>query len=169
MQALTTLAYLKNGETFAQLGTGFGVGTTTARRYVNETVTSARSPELGRALAKARKDGLPYLVMDGTSIPIDRVKASRPFYSGKHKKHGMNMQAGRRILCNGGRRSVSGRVWRSRIRQQCLLTGNRRLERVVQGFHRAPRPAVGGRQMRWALIFSNHWLQFLQATHGFHR
>ncbi|TDD77926.1 transposase family protein [Actinomadura darangshiensis] len=30
MQALMTLAYLKNGETFAQLGGGFGVGTSTA-------------------------------------------------------------------------------------------------------------------------------------------
>ncbi|SNR56872.1 Helix-turn-helix of DDE superfamily endonuclease [Actinomadura mexicana] len=88
------LAYLKNGETFAQLGAGFGVGTTTAWRYVNETVTllSARSPKLSRALAKAKKDGLLYLVMDGTLIPIDRVKADRPFYSGKHKKHGVNLQ-----------------------------------------------------------------------------
>src|SRR3954463_2143614 len=30
--------------------------------------------------------------MDGALIPIDRVKADRPFYSGKHKKHGMNLQ-----------------------------------------------------------------------------
>jgi hypothetical protein len=94
MQALMTLAYLKNGETFAQLGAGFGVGTTTAWRYINETVTllSARSPKLSRALAKARKDGLLYLVMDGTIIPIDRVAADRPFYSGKHNKHGVNLQ-----------------------------------------------------------------------------
>jgi len=25
-------------------------------------------------------------------IPIDRVAADRPFYSGKHRKHGMNLQ-----------------------------------------------------------------------------
>ena len=25
-------------------------------------------------------------------IPVDRVAADRPFYSGKHKKHGMNLQ-----------------------------------------------------------------------------
>ncbi|TDD77930.1 transposase family protein [Actinomadura darangshiensis] len=67
---------------------------TTVGRYVNETVAllSARSPKLSRALAKARKDGLLYLIMDGTLIPIDRVAADRPFYSGKHKKHGMNLQ-----------------------------------------------------------------------------
>jgi hypothetical protein len=34
---LTVLVYLKKGETFAQLAVGFGVGTTTAWRYVNET------------------------------------------------------------------------------------------------------------------------------------
>lgn len=89
-----TLAYLKNGETFAQLGAGFGVGTTTAWRYVDETVTllSARSPKLSRALAKAGKDRLLNLVLDGTLIPIDHVAADRPFYSGKHKKHGVNLQ-----------------------------------------------------------------------------
>ena len=32
------------------------------------------------------------MVLDGTLIPIDRVAADRPFYSGKHKKHGMNLQ-----------------------------------------------------------------------------
>jgi hypothetical protein len=28
--------------------------------------------------------------LDGTLIPIDRLAADRPFYSGKHKKRGMN-------------------------------------------------------------------------------
>ena len=31
-------------------------------------------------------------MIDGTLIPIDRVAKDRPFYSGKHKKHGMNLQ-----------------------------------------------------------------------------
>jgi hypothetical protein len=31
-------------------------------------------------------------VIDGTLIPIDRVAADRPFYSGKHRMHGMNIQ-----------------------------------------------------------------------------
>lgn len=93
-QALMTLAYLKKAETFAQLGAGFGVGTATAWRYVNEAVMllSARSPTLGTALRKAKKHKLAYVVLDGTLIPIDRVAADRPFYSGKHKKHGMNLQ-----------------------------------------------------------------------------
>jgi hypothetical protein len=32
------------------------------------------------------------VVLDGTLIPIDRVAADRPFYSGKHRRHGMNLQ-----------------------------------------------------------------------------
>jgi hypothetical protein len=32
------------------------------------------------------------VVLDGTSIPIGRVAADRPFYSGKHRRHGMNLQ-----------------------------------------------------------------------------
>jgi hypothetical protein len=93
-QALLVLAYLRKGETFAELAAGFGVGTATAWRYVTETVAllAARSPKLRRALRDASKAGHAYLVIDGTVIPIDRVAADRPFYSGKHRKHGMNLQ-----------------------------------------------------------------------------
>src|SRR5690349_17391298 len=38
------------------------------------------------------KAGWAYVVLDGTLIPVDRVAADRPFYSGKHRKHGMNLQ-----------------------------------------------------------------------------
>ena len=93
-QALLVLVYLRKGETFAELAAGFGVGTTTAWRYVNETVAllAARAPKLRKAVRDAKKAGYAYVVLDGTLIPIDRVAADRPFYSGKHKKHGMNLQ-----------------------------------------------------------------------------
>ncbi len=93
-QALLVLAYLRKGETFADLAAGFGVGTATAWRYVTETVAllAARSPKLCRALAAAKDAGHAYVVIDGTLIPIDRVAADRPFYSGKHRRHGMNLQ-----------------------------------------------------------------------------
>jgi len=93
-QALLVLAYLRKGETFADLAAGFGVGTATACRYVNETVAllAARAPKLRKAARDAVKAGYAYVVLDGTLIAIDRVAADRPFYSGKHKKHGMNLQ-----------------------------------------------------------------------------
>jgi hypothetical protein len=93
-QALLVLAYLRKGETFADLAAGFQVGTTTAWRYVNEVVAllSARAPKLRKAVRDARKAGHAYVIVDGTLIPVDRVAKDRPFYSGKHKKHGMNLQ-----------------------------------------------------------------------------
>ena len=93
-QALLVLAYLRKGETFAELAAGFGVGTATAWRYVNETVglLAARAPKLRKAVRDAKKAGYAYVVLDGTLIAIDRVAADRPFYSGKHKRHGMNLQ-----------------------------------------------------------------------------
>src|SRR5499433_592776 len=93
-QALLVLAYLRKGETFAELAAGFGIGRATAWRYVNETVEllAARAPKLREAVGGAKKAGHAYVVLDGTLIPIDRVAADKPFYSGKHKKHGMNLQ-----------------------------------------------------------------------------
>jgi hypothetical protein len=54
----------------------------------------ARGPgalKLRQAVRAAKKAGWAYVVLDGTLIPVDRVAADRPFYSGKHKKHGMNL------------------------------------------------------------------------------
>src|SRR5437773_10677306 len=83
-QALLVLAYLRKGETFADLAAGFGVGTTTAWRYVNETVDllAARAPKLRTAVRDAVKARYAYVVLDGTLIAVDRVAADRPVYSG---------------------------------------------------------------------------------------
>ena len=93
-EALLALVYLRKGETSAELAAGFGVGRTTAWRYVNETVglLAARAPKLRQAVRGAKKAGHAYVILDGTLIAINRVAADRPFYSGKHKKHGMNLQ-----------------------------------------------------------------------------
>ena len=40
----------------------------------------------------AKKAGRAYVVTDGTLVPFDRVAADRPFSSGKHRRHGMNLQ-----------------------------------------------------------------------------
>ncbi len=92
-QGLLVLVYLRKGETFAELAAGFGVGLATAWRYVNETVELlAAAPKLRKAVRDAKKSGYAYVIVDGTLVPIDRVAADRPFYSGKHKRHGMNLQ-----------------------------------------------------------------------------
>ena len=72
-QALLVLAYLRKGETFADLAAGFEVSTATAWRYVRETVTllSARAPKLRAALRAAKKSTLAFVITGGTLIPID--------------------------------------------------------------------------------------------------
>ncbi|GAA1837527.1 transposase family protein [Actinomadura chokoriensis] len=91
-QALLVLVHLRKAETFAEVATGFGVSVATAWRYVQEIVAllSARSPKLWAALRKAQADELTHLVLDGTLIHTDR--ADRPYFSGKHRVHGMNVQ-----------------------------------------------------------------------------
>jgi len=93
-EALLVLACLRKGETLAELAAGFEVGRTTAWRYVNEVAAllAARAPKLRHAVRDAKKAGHAYVILDGTLVPIDRVAADKPFYSGKHKKHGMNLQ-----------------------------------------------------------------------------
>ena len=93
-QALLVLAHLRKGETFAELAAGFGISTATAWRYVTETVRllAARAPGLRTAVRAAKNAGHAFVVIDGTLIPVDRLAADRPFYSGKHRRHGMNLQ-----------------------------------------------------------------------------
>lgn len=91
-QALLTVAHLRNGQPYAQLAAGFGIGTTTAYRYITEAVNllAALAPTLTEAVRAASMKA--YVILDGTLLPIDRIAVDRPFYSGKHKKHGMNVQ-----------------------------------------------------------------------------
>jgi hypothetical protein len=53
---------------------------------------AARAPRLRQAVRGAKKAGYSYVILDGTLNPIDRVARDKPFYSGKHKRHGMNLQ-----------------------------------------------------------------------------
>ncbi len=91
-QALLVLAHLRKNETFAQLAAGFGVSTATAWRYVDETldVLAAWAPGLREALTGLGEGD--HLIVDGTLIPTDRIAADEPYYSQKHKQHGMNVQ-----------------------------------------------------------------------------
>jgi DDE superfamily endonuclease len=45
-----------------------------------------------RKLTCGQQAGHADAVIDGTLIPIDHVAADRSFYSGKHHRHGMNLQ-----------------------------------------------------------------------------
>jgi hypothetical protein len=91
-QALLALAHLRNGDTYTRLASGFEIGVSTAWRYVREAVDllAAAADDLATAMGRIRQ--LAYAILDGTLIPIDRVADQKPYYSGKHKRHGVNVQ-----------------------------------------------------------------------------
>lgn len=86
------MAPLRCRHTYAQLTARFGIGTTTAYRYISEAVDvlASLAPNLDEAMKTASTK--PFVILDGTLLPNDRIAADRPFHSGKHTKHGMNVQ-----------------------------------------------------------------------------
>ncbi|MEU2134585.1 transposase family protein [Streptomyces sp. NPDC018352] len=91
-QALLVLAHLRCGDTYTRLAAAFDIGLATVYRYIREAVDllATAAPTLQQAMERAEAKA--YVILDGTLLPIDRIAADRPFYSGKHKKHGMNVQ-----------------------------------------------------------------------------
>ncbi|MFE5097478.1 transposase family protein [Streptomyces sp. NPDC056638] len=84
-QALLALAHLRCGDTYAQLAAGFRIGVATACRYIREAVDvlAALAPTLAEAMKTMRTKA--FVILDGTLLPIDRIAADTPYYSGKHK------------------------------------------------------------------------------------
>lgn len=91
-QALLALAHLRCGDTYAQLAAGFGIGVATVYRYIREAVEAlaALAPSLAEAMQTIQEKA--FVILDGTLLPIDRFATDTPYYSGKHKRHGMNVQ-----------------------------------------------------------------------------
>lgn len=91
-RALLALAHLRCGDTYAQLAAGFRIGIATVYRYVREAidVLAALAPALTEAMDTIRTKA--FVILDGTLLPIDRIAVDTPYYSGKHKRHGMNVQ-----------------------------------------------------------------------------
>lgn len=96
-QALLVLAHLRNGDTYARLAAGFGVSVATVYRYVREAVDvlADAAPSLTAALWRLAHNGHNLGILDGTLIAIDRLGGAnnRRYYAGKHKRHGVNLQA----------------------------------------------------------------------------
>lgn len=105
-QALLALAYLRRHDTLAELAAWFGVGTTTAWRYIREVVAllEALAPSLAAGLWTACSRGLRWVLLDGTCCEIDRVKdwrdPTRPWtehvdrhWCRKHRHHAVTLPA----------------------------------------------------------------------------
>lgn len=91
-RALVALIYLREHTTLAKIAAGFRISEATAHAYVHSmtTLLASRAPSLTRALRRARPE---YVLVDSTLAECDRVGDSESDYSGKHRKHGVNIQA----------------------------------------------------------------------------
>lgn len=98
-QAVLVLRWFRERTHLAALARDAKVAVATAYRYLHEgiAVLAAQAPDLRHVLEQAREAGLPFLLLDGTLIPTDRVAArteggNDAWYSGKHRRHGGNVQ-----------------------------------------------------------------------------
>ncbi|MGV9387400.1 transposase family protein [Nonomuraea sp. NPDC003707] len=103
-QAVLILRWFRGEHDIPKLGRDHRVSRATAYRYIAEgiDVLAAQAPDLHDALNRAQADGLAYVILDGTLIPIDRcaeqimsVKGEPidAWYSGKDHQHAGNLQA----------------------------------------------------------------------------
>ncbi|MFD4508593.1 transposase [Streptomyces sp. NPDC058457] len=65
----------------------------TVHRCVREAVGPLATlvPTLQQALDRAASEA--FVILDDTRLPSDRIATGRPFHSGRHRKHGMHVQA----------------------------------------------------------------------------
>ncbi|HEY2059851.1 MAG TPA: transposase family protein [Amycolatopsis sp.] len=96
-QAILALAWLRHDQRLLDLARANSTSASTIRRWGLEAIglLAARAPRLDRVLARLAARGHTVVLVDGTLIPTRRRTgtANRPNYSGKHKHHGLNVQA----------------------------------------------------------------------------
>ncbi len=125
-QALLALAHLLCGDTYARLAAGLGIGIATVYRYLREAieVLAALAPTLAEAMRTIRTKA--FVILDGTLLPIDRIAADTPYYSGKHKRHGMNVQVPSRAGASCGNSAAAPPHHRDRPGRSLSFTTRQR-------------------------------------------
>ncbi|WP_440074349.1 HARBI1 family protein [Streptosporangium sp. OZ121] len=103
-QAVLVLRWFRGEHDIPKLGRDHRVSRATAYRYLHEgiDILAAQAPDLHEALDRAHTEGLAYVILDGTLIPIDRCAEQTTsvkgepidtWYSGKAHQHAGNLQA----------------------------------------------------------------------------
>ena len=102
-QAVLVLRWFRDDTSLRMLARDAGIGISTAYRYLHEgiDVLAAQAPDLHDVLARGKKEGWSHVNLDGTLIETNRCSARKEnghdvWYSGKHNKHGGNVQ----VLCD---------------------------------------------------------------------
>src|ERR1039457_6970292 len=99
-QAVLVIAFLRTNLTYAELAAGSGISPATCWRDVAEGISvladRGRRISLRDVARLAVRMGWDYLIVDGTHVPAvtfgRKTGGQRAFYSGKHKRHGLNVQ-----------------------------------------------------------------------------
>ena len=98
-QAVLVLRWFKDATDLRLLARDAGVWIATAYRYLHEAidVIAAHTPELSDVLAHGLEEGWAFVCLDGTLIASTRSSARSEaghdiWYSGKHQRHGGNVQ-----------------------------------------------------------------------------
>uniref|UniRef100_A0AAU1IDA8 Transposase family protein n=1 Tax=Streptomyces sp. NBC_00180 TaxID=2903632 RepID=A0AAU1IDA8_9ACTN len=91
-RAMVALVYLREHTTLAKIAAGFRISEATAHAYVHSVTAllADMAPSLTRALRRAKPD---HVLVDGTIAECDRVGDGERDYSGKARRHGVNIQA----------------------------------------------------------------------------
>jgi len=98
--AVLVLRWFVDGTRIAQLAVDNVLSNRTCYRYLHEGIDllKAQAPDLEQAVAAARTAGHGHLLLDGTLIETDACHMPGPtkgvdlWWSGKHKRHGGNIQ-----------------------------------------------------------------------------
>jgi hypothetical protein len=99
-QAVLVVAFLRTSLTYAELAAGFGISESTCWRDVREGISvladRGRRISLKDVARLAVKMGWQYVIVDGVHVPTvtfgRKTAGQKAFYSGKHKRHGLNVQ-----------------------------------------------------------------------------
>jgi DDE superfamily endonuclease/Helix-turn-helix of DDE superfamily endonuclease len=99
-QAVLVIAFLRTNLTYAELAAGFGISEATCWRDVAEGISvladRGRRISLRDVARLAVRMGWDYVIVDGVHVPAvtfgRKTGGQRAFYSGKHKRHGLNVQ-----------------------------------------------------------------------------
>ena len=73
-EAVLALRWFRDRTAPAALARDHRISRATAYRYVDEVIAvlAEQAPDLQQALERARDEGLPHVILDGTIIPADR-------------------------------------------------------------------------------------------------
>ena len=99
-QAVLVIAFLRTNLTCAELAAGFGISPVTCWRNIREGISvladKGRRISLADVALLSVKMGRDYLIVDGVHVPTvtfgRKTGGQKPFYSGKHKRHGVSVQ-----------------------------------------------------------------------------